>query len=341
MKKILIISFLLFFLVSCGGTYSPDCAKPEPGDWSSPERIVKFFDPVWGKGVLVLNTNVAGKYCYGFVTYVSEVSGPVKVIPIPRERGKSIISGLAYDRKDGVIFTGERSERKLYGVRYSDGKVIVRYSLDRNPLFVKYYDEIIWGGSVKKDVVALLTSATPSHNQAALYLWEASSLLQGKGPFASYTLKMKMPAGMIYRDRRFFIVPYDTGDLEIIYPEDGRKKLISFPYTSLSWGTTYITYCTSIDEICINSNSVKRILLFDYHGERWDGDVDLGMKTYNFQDVNGDLYLSSYDPPGVFRFSAGEKIDVYTPEKYSFVVVDGNRVYVSDFNGDNFKVIER
>ncbi len=342
MKRVLLfLLFLLVFLSSCGATYTPTCEKPEPGDWSRPERMVDYYDPVWGEGVLVLNTNLSGDYCYGYVTYVSPVSGPVKLIPVSKDIGKSILSGLGVDKERQIIFTGERTERKIYAVSYRDGKILYEYKLDRNPEQVKYLGDMEWKGEEKKRVVAVIGSKTPEEATGALYMWEEDSFLKGEEPFATLILSTGFPVDFVKVSSRIFVAPYSTGSLEEIDVDSGIRHLYSFPFMSLSWGSTYVDYCPSIDRICIATGVPESILVFDYHRGSWEGDIQLGFKPYNFQDYDGLLYVTSHDPGGVYVIGDGDMTRLLDVDGYSFVRVQGDYVFVSLFSENDFRIIER
>ncbi len=340
MKKFLVLLFFLILtLPYCGGTYIPNCEKPLPGEWSRPERIIDYNDPQWGEGVIVLNTNLAGDYCYGYLTYVSATSGPVKVIPVPRENGKSIISGLDADRSNGILFTGERTERKLYAIDYKSGRIIVKYSLDRNPVGVKFLGNIEWKGESENRVVAVIGSKTPKKLTGALYLWRESDLIKGKPPFDTLLLNMGSPVDLVKIDNKIYVIPYSDGSLEEIDMSTGDRHSYSFPFSSLSWSATYAGYCPSIDRLCIASTAAEEILTFNYREGRWDGGIPVDFKPYNFQDTGNELYVTSHDPGGVYMIGEGKILKLLDVNGYSFVKVFDNKVFISLFNENEFRIL--
>ena len=338
-KSFFLLAISLLFMFACSGTYKPECKTPIPGQWAEPENIIPFYDPQWGEGGLVLNTNLKGQFCDGFFTFVSPVSGAVKIVPVPREKGRSILSGIASDTGRGLIFTGERTERELIVVDYKSGRVLVHKAMKLPPVSVYYYDELNFKGDIKKKVVGVLTSGGTGDGR--LYLWEEESLLKGGSSFYSTLLDMKYPGGMIKVGDKIFIVPYSTGSLEEILLADGRKKVFTFPYLSLSWEGTWVSYCRNFSSLCISSGSVKRILFFDPTIDNWSGELNIGKKVFNFDSSDGGIYLASYDPPGLFRLERGEEERIADSSGYGFVAVIGDYIYFSDFNGEKVEVFKK
>ena len=240
-----------------------------------------------------------------------------------------------------MIFTGERTERRLYVVDYRNGKVLLRYPLDRNPVGVKFLGDVEWDGKTYERVVAVIGSRTPEKVTGVLLLWEERKLLEGKSPFVSFILNMGSPADFVKIGSKIFVVPYSGGSLEEIDLSNGNRHLYSFPYTALSWGATFADYCQSIDKLCIASTTAERILIFDYRDGQWDGEIVTGFKPYNFQDIEGELYITAHNPGGVYFIGDGKFEKILEVNGYSFVRVVDSKVFVSLFNQNDFRIIER
>jgi len=328
MKKVSLIVVFLLFIMSCVEPYSPTCDKPNLGDYSAPTVMTKYYDSNFGDVAVVLNTNISAKFCYGYISFESPATGSVKIIPISKESGKTILSGLAVDESSGIAFTGERTEKKLIGTDLKTGERKVSVLLSHEPLKIYIFEDLNWGVTkIEKAVVVLAKGGY-------IGIWNENSLLDGKNEVDWFYTGISYPGDLYRLEDNFYIIPYTSGTFIVLNTVEKTQQTFYIPYSSTSWYGTYIGWCNSADMLCMPVNSTKELLFFNTETEDWGGRIFIDGMLFQIID-SGDIKIFSYfSTPKIVVDVNGVKEVVYTPKSYANILLVGDYLFVSDF-GNN------